>query len=77
MVADYNRYTKDPFIGELVLNLENFFDQTKHDNWYRLINKSGAITGAEIRLEIQLIYSRVGIYYFINNLIKIFFLLSS
>lgn len=46
MVADYNRYTKDPFIGEIVLNLENFFDQTKHDNWYRLVNKTGALTGA-------------------------------
>ena len=68
LVLDRDLYSADDFQGKLVLNLHDYKDQMKDDNWHFL---NSTVVGerwqGEIRVEVQWIHSRVK---FFENLLS-------
>ena len=58
-MMDYDAFSRNDFLGQVVISLEQLRDQTKHDDWFDIIDRNHNSTGASVHLVVQWIHSRV------------------
>ncbi len=58
-VLDYGGITRGSFVGEVVVPLAELRDQTIHEAWLDLFERTGAKTQGQLNVKLHWIHSKV------------------
>ena len=58
-MMDYDQFSRDDFIGKLMIPLSKLSDQNKHEDWFNMYEKDGILSKTQLFLSLHWVHSRV------------------